>query len=99
MPEICEKYAGAGKIAIWTDDIPSFDINKFAEAVATPRTINGNTYYAYDENGNKITKVNTAIDAVTKEPTDNRAVKYLQNGKLVIEKNGKLFSAIGARIK
>jgi len=44
-------------------------------------------------------QVNTAIDGVTKEPTDNRAVKYLQNAKLVIEKNGKQFSAIGARIK
>ena len=99
VPEICGKYSGAGKITIWTDDIPSFDIYKFAEAVATPRTINGNTYYAYDENGNKITKVNTAIDAVTKEPTDNRVVKYLQNGKLVIEKDGKQFNAIGERIK
>ena len=97
VPAICEKYSGAGKITIWTDDIPSFDINKFAEAVATPRTINGNTYYAYDENGNKITKVITAIQSVSTTATTatGKVKKYLKDGRLVIEKDGKQYTATG----
>lgn len=100
VPAICEQYSGAGKIAIWTEAVPAFDINKFAEAVATPRTINGYTYYAYDENGNKITKVITAIKNVTSNQTAvTKIQKYMKNGRIVIEKDGKRFTTTGVQIR
>lgn len=100
VPAICEQYSGAGKIAIWTEAVPAFDINKFAEAVATPRTINGYTYYAYDENGNKITKVITAIQNVTSNQTAvTKIQKYMKNGRIVIEKDGKRFTTTGVQIR
>lgn len=71
VPQILEKYAGAGKIEIYTaytDNIPSENINEYANAVK-----NYSTAPTYDENGNKVTNVSTAInsavaaDAVTVE--------------------------------
>lgn len=71
VPQILEKYAGAGKIEIYTaytNTIPSEDINEYANAVK-----NYSTAPTYDENGNKVTNVPTAIsstiaaDAVTVE--------------------------------
>ncbi len=59
VPSVLEKYAGAGKIEIYTaytDAIPSEDINEYANAVS-----NYSTAPTYDENGNKVTTVPTAI--------------------------------------
>jgi len=52
VPEICEKYSGAGKIVIWNGYIPEADAAKFQEACATQLTA-----AVYDENGNKIAGV------------------------------------------
>lgn len=35
VPEICEKYSGAGKIVIWNEAVPEADDTKFQEACAT----------------------------------------------------------------
>lgn len=62
VPELLRKYAGAGKIEIYkayTDDVPEESINDFANAIKNRLT--GDTY---DENGNKITDVPTAIEEI-----------------------------------
>lgn len=52
VPEICEKYSGAGKIVIWSDAVPAADETKYAEAVATQTTA-----ACYDAEGNKVSGV------------------------------------------
>ena len=104
VPAVCEQYSGAGKIVVWTADIPVFNIYDFADAVATPRTLTTATgqatYYTYDENGNKLTKVDTGISqhpmSVGYQPT---AVKVPSNGRLVILHGGKQYNVAGREIK
>ena len=66
VPEILKKYAGAGKIEIYTaytNTIPGEDISEYASAVK-----NYATAPTYDEKGNKVTNVVTAINtALAKE--------------------------------
>ena len=60
VPELLKKYAGAREIEIYkayTDNLPGEDINEFAHAVKNKLTGD-----AYDDDGNKITDVPTAID-------------------------------------
>lgn len=52
VPEICEKYSGAGKIVIWNEAVPEADDTKFQEACATLQTA-----AVYDAQGNKIAGV------------------------------------------
>lgn len=52
VPEICEKYSGAGKIVIWNEAVPEADETKFQEACATLKTA-----AVYDAQGNKIAGV------------------------------------------
>lgn len=71
VPELLKKYAGAGKIEIYktyTDNLPGEDINEFAHAVKDKLTGD-----AYDEDGNKITDVPTAIDDVFSGSVANTA--------------------------
>ncbi len=98
VPAICEQYAGAGKIDIWTDEVPSVSLADFAEAVSSPRTIGTNTYYTYDENGNKIAEV-TAINTPTAYRSSaaeavydlkGRKVEQRQKGKIYIQKSKKV---------
>ena len=100
VPTVCEKYSGAGKITIWSGEIPAFNINDFAEAVATQRQM-GDTA-VYDEKGNKLTKVDTGINTIVDSHKNaasqiydlqGRSVTtpqsghiYIQNGKKVIIK-------------
>jgi len=98
VPAICEKYAGAGKIAIWTEEVPAFSIDDYAEAVATPRTIGKNTYYTYDENGNRVKQVTAVKDIITMHnqagtaayDLNGRQVKQMQKGKIYLQKNKKV---------
>lgn len=88
VPAICEQYSGAGKITIWTEDVPAFNINNFAEAVASPRSIEGekgkiNTYYTYDEKGNKLTHVDTGIANVSGQKENVRSAVYDLQGRQV----------------
>ncbi len=97
VPAICEKYSGAGKIAIWTDDVPAFNINDYAEAVETPRTIGSNTYYTYDENGKKITKVVTGITTVNAETKGNAAIHDLQGRQVSTTQQGHVYIQNGKK--
>lgn len=61
VPAVLEKYAGAGKIEIYTaytDNIPGEDIFEYANAVK-----NYSTAPTYDGQGNKVTSVETAISS------------------------------------
>lgn len=72
VPQILEKYAGAGKIEIYTaytNTIPSENINEYANAVK-----NYSTAPTYDENGNKVTNVSTAISSTV--AADAAIVEY-----------------------
>ena len=80
VPAICEQYSGAGKITIWTDDVPAFNINDFAEAVDTQRQM-GDTA-VYDENGNKVTHVPTGIQAVESSKIQVSGLYDLQGRRL-----------------
>lgn len=68
VPEVLKKYAGAGKVVIYTaytDNIPAEDIDEYAKAVK-----NYATAPTYDENGNKVTNVVSAVKtAVAAEST------------------------------
>lgn len=62
VPEMVQKYAGAGKIDIWTeyaDAVPAEDINEYAAAVK-----DNPTEPTYDENGDRITEVTTGITGI-----------------------------------
>ncbi len=77
VPELLKKYAGAGKIEIYkayTDNLPGEDINEFAHAVKNKLTGD-----AYDDDGNKITDVPTAIDGTVAGGMAN-TVYYTLNG-------------------
>ena len=80
VPAVCEQYSGAGKITIWTDDVPAFNINDFAEAVDTQRQM-GDTA-VYDENGNKVTHVPTGIQAVESSKIQVSGLYDLQGRRL-----------------
>lgn len=72
VPTVVPKYAGAGKIEIYTaytNTIPSEDINEYANAVK-----NYSTAPTYDENGNKVTNVPTAISSAL--AADAATVEY-----------------------
>lgn len=59
VPAVVQKYAGAGKIEIWSeyaDAVPAEDINEYAAAIK-----DNPTEATYDENGDKITEVTTGI--------------------------------------
>lgn len=72
VPEILKKYAGAGKIEIYkayTDNIPAEDVSEFAKAVK-----NYSTAPTYDENGNKVTSVVSAV--ATAVEAQSQSVEY-----------------------
>ncbi len=99
VPAICEKYSGAGKITIWTDEVPGYSATDFADAIATPRTIGSNTYYAYDEKGNKITTVPSGIQSVTQDNTKGKTTRYdLQGRQVTSSKSGKIYIQNGKKI-
>lgn len=55
VPEVCQKYSGAGKIVIWdayTSSIPDADDTKYTEACATQQTA-----ACYDAEGNKVSGI------------------------------------------
>ena len=109
VPAICEKYSGAGKIEIWKEyasTVPAYSQTSLQTAIDSPRTIasSGNTYYAYDAQGNKLTKA-PAPTGIEQLPVDSYQLpvattkKVVANGKLVIVKDGKQFNAAGAQVK
>ena len=57
VPEVCEKYSGAGKIVIWSETVPAADESKYAEAVATQTTA-----ACYDADGNKVSGISGGGD-------------------------------------
>lgn len=60
VPGVLNKYAGAGKIEIYTaytDEIPAEDMKEYADAVR-----NYDTAYTYDENGDRVTDVVAGTD-------------------------------------
>ena len=59
VPSTVQKYAGAGKIEIWTayaDAVPGEDIDEYAAAIK-----DNPTEPTYDENGDKITDITSGI--------------------------------------
>lgn len=94
VPAICEKYSGAGKIVVWNEAIPAVDINKLNQALATQLNAS-----CYDEKGNKITHITTAINSVTTNSANNRIAKYVKDGRIIIEKDGKLYTTTGVQIR
>lgn len=86
VPELLKKYAGAGKIEIYktyTDNLPGEDINEFAHAVKDKLTGD-----AYDEDGNKITDVPTAIDDVFSGSVANTAYYTLDGVRVNAPEKG-----------
>lgn len=62
VPAIVQRYAGAGKIEVWTtyaDALPTEDINEYASAIK-----DNPTEPTYDADGDRITSVPTAITSV-----------------------------------
>lgn len=53
VPELCQKYSGAGKIVIWSETVPAVDAEEFKAACQTQLTAG-----CYDEDGNKIAGIN-----------------------------------------
>ena len=99
VPAVCQQYSGAGKIAIWTDEVPAFNIFDYADAVASPRTIGNNTYYTYDENGNKITSVDTGISPVSSTTTAADAAIYdLQGRRIATPVKGQMYIMNGKKL-
>ena len=104
VPTVCEKYSGAGKIEIWKSyatEIPAYSKTNMQAALDSPRTIasSGNTYYTYDAQGNRLTKAPdvTAIENVNGNDNVNvnKVQKAVIDGKVVIIKDGKQYSAAG----
>ena len=91
VPAICEQYSGAGKITIWTDEVPAYNINDFAEAVASQRQM-GDTA-VFDENGNKVTQVDTAIREAAKElnTTANSTLYDLKGCQISMPQSGHIY--------
>ena len=72
VPQLLEKYAGAGKIEIYkayTDNIPAEDASEFANAVK-----NYSTAPTYDEKGNKLSGSTSAIASAV--ASDSKSVEY-----------------------
>lgn len=98
VPSVCNQYSGAGKIVIWTETIPEPNINHFAEAVSTQRSM-GDTA-VFDENGNKITQVDTSIQTLptvksvmpssTSYDMSGRRATTLLKGHIYIQKGKKI---------
>lgn len=105
VPEVCEKYSGAGKIEIWKEyatEVPAYSKTNLQTALDNPRTIasSGNTFYTYDAKGNRMTVAPDAPSAVktvkaAKKSNGSKALKTIVNGKVVIEADGMLFGAGG----
>lgn len=79
VPAVIEKYTGAGKIEIYTaysDKVPGADISEYADAVKNRYLDN---VYTYDENGNKLTNVPTAVNSVNADSAAS-SVCYSING-------------------
>ena len=79
VPAVIEKYTGAGKIEIYTaysDKVPGADISEYADAVKNRYLDN---VYTYDENGNKLTNVPTAVNSVNADRAAS-SVCYSING-------------------
>ena len=78
MPAIVQRYAGAGKIEVWTaytDVLPTEDINEYASAIK-----DNPTEPTYDADGDRITSVPTAITSV---PTaDASCRRYFTPGRV-----------------
>lgn len=76
VPQVLQKYAGAGKIEIYktyTDNVPTEDVNEFVNAVK-----NYSTAPSYDEKGNKMTGASAAVNSAV--ATDNASVEYYTLG-------------------
>ncbi len=101
VPAICQQYAGAGKMVVWTGDVPAPSAEHFAEAVSTQRSM-GDTA-VFDEQGNKITHVDTPVRNMMANSGQTSAVPvfdmngrqtissskgmvYIKNGKKVLKK-------------
>lgn len=101
VPEILKKYAGAGKIEIWktyTDAIPAVDIDEFDKAIKSPGPMSEGVF---DQNGKKMNGATTGVQTISITTNNNagRVVKYVYNGQIVIEKNGKRYTATGILMK
>lgn len=63
VPEIVQKYSGAGKIEIWTtyaSSIPEVDMAELDKAIKNQAVTEG----VYDADGNKITSAPTSVNSV-----------------------------------
>jgi len=96
VPDICKKYSGAGKITIWTGVVPAPSITDFAEAVASQRSM-GDTA-VYDENGNKITKVDTAIESVQVSNSTTYDCYDLQGRRITAPAKGQMYIMNGKKL-
>ena len=75
VPEICKKYAGAGKVEIWnayTSAIPSADAAEFDHAIKNPSPLNGAK--TYDAEGNEMKDAATGI-SLTEQASQKETVK------------------------
>lgn len=82
VPQILQKYAGAGKIEIYktyTDNVPTEDVNEFVNAVK-----NYSTAPSYDEKGNKLTGASAAVNSAV--AADNASVEYYTLGGIRMAK-------------
>lgn len=96
VPAICEKYSGAGKITIWTDAVPDFNINDFAEAVASQRAVADTA--VYDEKGNKITHVDTGIEDVVSSQEPKTKHMYNLQGQGTVKPAKGLYIVNGRKV-
>jgi hypothetical protein len=55
----------------------------------------------FDQNGKKMNGATTGVQTISITTNNNagRVVKYVQNGQIVIEKNGKRYTATGILMK
>ena len=75
VPEICKKYAGAGKVEIWnayTTAIPSADATEFDHAIKNPSPLNGAK--TYDAEGNEMKDAATGI-SLTEQASLKETIK------------------------
>ena len=106
VPTICEKYSGAGKIEIWKEyasEIPAYSKTNLQEALDSPYTVGGSTYYTYDSEGNRLKTAPdptgiTTVTTDTRQQSTVKAVKNIKGGRLVIEKDGKQYNVAGQQM-
>ena len=62
-------------------------------------TVAGDYTFTYNYNSNELTVTYPSATALDNTADEAKAVKRIVNGQLVIEREGKLYNALGAEVK